>query len=104
MEKLEQIIHGATVSGPFLKTSAPYGRVLEHLNRDVWYVSRKLRDDEESIFRGLGDTTCIGVVQQFRDQPERFIINNSFPYVEHTTLEEAVKWLVENEGKWCPCS
>jgi len=88
------------ISGPYFKFSSPYGKAIESTYRDIWYVSRKLCADEMTteIMKILG-TTCLGEIINFRDQKDRYIISQTYPIQEFKSLEEAIEYLIENEGK-----
>jgi hypothetical protein len=99
-------IEQVTLSGPFDKSSYPQGVAVPSLNRQEWFVNRPITDSPEDAFLAEVGLTerCIGMIQRFNDQPRRFIICNAWPAVEHRSLKAAVRWLVENESKWTPCS
>jgi len=89
--KKVQKASGSTITGPFFKSSAPFGEAIPSMNRNEWYVSRPLRADEIDSL-GLGET-CLGVIVQYHDQPDRFIISRSHPTKEFSTLKKAIKYL-----------
>ena len=88
------------ISGPYFEFSSPYGKAIESMNRDIWYVSRKLCADEITTeIRKILGTTCLGKIINFKDQKDRYIISQTYPIQEFKSLEEAIEYLVMNEGK-----
>jgi len=96
-----------SVSGPFTEYSSPFGRVLDSMNRHIWYVSRKLTPKELKKASEIGKilkTTSLGVISRFDAIPNRYVIRNLFPYVSFNSLSKAVNFLIKNEGKLVFCS
>jgi hypothetical protein len=91
------------ISGPYKQYSFPYGKAT--CGRNEWWVSRPLRPGEPGPF-GFADEKerVLGKIIQFDGQDNRFVINQAWPGVDLPTLEEAVQWLMDNEGKWTACS
>jgi len=82
------------VSEPYALSSAPWGRVIESLNRKVWSVSKQ--SNTKTIY--------LGSVVKFNDQPNRYVIHQLYPMKDFRTLKGAVNFLARNEGKLCFCS
>jgi hypothetical protein len=94
------------ISGPFLKTYAPWGKVIESCSRNEWFVSRKAtskdKKSKSEIRRRVANITgeiCLGSFCQLISNPKRFIVLHTYPQVEFNTMEKAVNYLVKNEGK-----
>ena len=103
------------VSGPFFKCSNPYG---DHVTckRDEYYVSRKrteaeleaeLSNPETSKIRRMlleiEGKLSIGRITMPHRRKE-FVISQLYPDTSFKTLEEAVQFLADNEGKLVFCS
>ena len=97
------------VFGPYFEYSSPYGKVVESLNRDVWFVSRKLTQQEldnpkTSEIRKMFKEVSLGVIVRFQRHKRRYIIDQLFPVVAFNSLKKAVDFLVKNEGKLVFCT
>ncbi len=95
------------ISGPFFKFSSPYGDRTT-LHRDEWFVSRKLTKRQlaspkcSKISRILGEH-CLGNIIKFKNRSD-YVISQLFPRTAFNSLDKAVQFLVENEGKLVFCS
>lgn len=93
------------ISGPFTEYSSPYGKVLEGLNRDVWYVSRKLKESEQDTeIRKLLKSKSLGVIARYQRHKNRYIIDQLYPVVTFSSLKKSVDYLIANEGKLIFCT
>jgi len=99
------------LSGPYFNYSAPYGRVLESLNRREWFLSRhkvpekELKQRPKEIadhYRKHGDT--IGHVERFDNQKRRYILPQTHPIIEFPSLQKAIDYLIKNHRKISYCS
>ena len=98
-KKLDSYGKNLILSEPYYKYSSPYG-VEVTCCRHEWFLSRKLEHHEQNNeFRRLFKDTCLGTIIKFTDQKRRYVIEHSWPILEFTSLEKAVKHLVTNERK-----
>jgi len=98
---------GYSLDGPYFKYSSPYGKVVESLNRQEWFVSRevpktKTTDAFEILRQKYGKT--IGVIEKFDNEKNRYIITQTYPTEQFKTLQKAINFLIKNEGKIVYCS
>jgi len=95
------------VGGPYYKFSKPYGTFVT-CERDEYFVSRKLTDKELnspdcSEIRKITGDACLGcIVKPYRRGV--YIIEQLFPEVSFKTLDEAIKFLVDNENELVFCT
>jgi hypothetical protein len=78
----KQIIIGtqpAEISGPFSKSSAPWGTVLPSMNRTIYYINWKTAQRQ----------FCYCLIN-FDNQPNRFIVDQVWPLIEASTLKELI--------------
>lgn len=88
------------ISGPYFCYSSPYGKAIESMNRDEWFVTKKLKPNEQKteIQKITGDK-CLGTIEKYRNQKNRYVVPQTYPLMEFKTLKKAVNYLVKNEGK-----
>ena len=97
------------LSGPFFKYSSPYGKVHPSMNRNQWFLSRKLTKKElaspkTSEISKIIKSKCLGVIVRYDSDPKRYIIEQLFPAVSFGSLPKAINYLKENENKLVFCS
>ena len=99
------------ITGPYLQFSSSFGKIIESLNCNEYFVSRKAtlkdRKSKSEIRKAVANITgevCLGSIHQFLRNPKRFIIPQTYPIKEFDTLKKAVNYLVKNEGKIVFCS
>ena len=94
------------LTGPYLVSSAPYGKTIESLNKHQWFLSRyniskeelkRYPPDYSQIFNKYGK--CIGHIEQFENNSNRYLLPQTYPLIEFPTLQEIVQYLIDNEGK-----
>jgi len=91
------------ISGPYYEFSKPYGTFVT-CQRDKWYVSKKLtKKQQKTEMHKITGTTCLGVIIKPRRR-RKYIISQLFPEVALNTLQEAVDYLIENQGKLVFCT
>jgi len=78
-----------TLHGPYNKYSASYGITLPSLNRNNWFLYTK---------------TGIYVIVQFESQPNRFIVEQSYPTIERKTLKALISYLMKLKKKLILCT
>ena len=92
------------LSGPFFNYASPYGKV--YFNSNEWFLTR--HNIPKSELKGknkeLADHyfkygKCIGRVKRFGNQPRRYILPQTHPIIEFKSLQKALNYLIENEGK-----
>lgn len=100
-----------SLSGPYFEYSAPYGIAIESMNRREWFLSRHKVPESElknkpkllaEHYRKYGDT--IGHIEKFDNQKRRYILPQTYPTIEFTSLQKAVDFLIDNHGKISYCS
>ncbi len=78
-----------TLTGPYLCFSRPYGVAIPSLTRNQWFLSTQ---------------TGVYEIIQFRDQPKRFLLSQSYPTIERKTLKSLCKFLLKQEKRIVLCS
>jgi len=91
------------ISGPYYQFSKPYGTYAT-LQRDVWFVSRKLsKSEQKSEFQKITGETCLGSIIKFRNRQD-YVIDQLFPHKAFKSLKSAINFLKRNEKKLVFCS
>ena len=93
------------ISGPYYKFSKPYGTFVT-LQRDEWFVSRKLSKKElktASECSKITGSRSLGRIIKFRNRDD-YVIDQLYPDKRYKTLKGAVNFLVRNEGKLVFCT
>lgn len=93
------------VAGPYYKFSNPYGTFVT-CRRDEWFVSRVATDKEKNeskIIEMLG-TQSLGRIVRSRRNKRRYVIDQLYPTQTFSSLNKALIFLVENDGKLVFCT
>lgn len=91
------------LSGPYYKFSNPRGNGVT-CQRDEWFVSKKLSERQQKTeFQKIFGKSCLGNIVKFRGQRE-YVISQLYPRKDFPTLQQAINFLIENEGKLVFCS
>lgn len=69
----------AEISGPYPKSSVPWGVALPSMERRIYYISW------ETATRKF----CFCLIN-FNNQPNRFVVDQSWPMLEASTLKELI--------------
>jgi len=95
--KTIKVPSNVTVSGPFFEFSTPFGKAT--LERDVWYVSKKLTTKEQKteIEKILGET-CLGRIIKFKSRKDYAIDQLSYPGKYFSSLQKAINFLVDQDS------
>jgi len=103
MTKALKLQRNVRVSGPYYKFSCPYGDKTT-LHRDIWYVSKQLtKAQQKTEFQKIFGTTCLGSIIKFRNRKE-YVIDQLYPHKALPSLQEAVDFLIKNQGKLVFCT
>lgn len=96
--------NGITVSGPYYKVC--HGRSMTpSLERDEWFVSKTLtKRDQKTEIQKIFGSTCLGNIVRFRNNMKRFVISQLYPTKNFSSLEKAVQFLIDNQGKLVFCT
>ena len=78
-----------TLSGPYLHICTPFGRRVEQLDSNQWFLQTQ---------------TGVYEIEQFRDQPRRFILPQSYPVIEKKTLKSMIKFLLSQKKRIVLCT
>jgi hypothetical protein len=91
------------VSGPYYNFSKPYGTFVT-LQRDEWYVAKKLtKRQQKTEFQKITGETCLGSIVKFRNRKD-YVISQLHPRKAFSSLQKAINFLIENQGKLVFCS
>ena len=107
MKNATRTVNGKTVNvnGPYYAFSKPYGTFVT-CERDEWYVTRPATAAEKrksEITKILG-TRCLGHIVRFRSNKRRYVISQLHPTQAFSSLDKAIAFLVENDGKLVLCT
>lgn len=92
------------LAGPYYEYSAPYGVVHKTLDRDIWYVKRKLtKRQRKTEFQKITGESMLGSIVKFRNR-KVYVISQLYPRKDFKTLKGAINFLVRNEGKLVFCT
>ena len=92
-----------TVSGPYFKFSSPYG-TFTTCHRDEWYVNKKLtKKQQKTEFQKITGDTCLGRIVKPKRR-KAYVIDQLYPEVALKSLQEAVDYLIKNQGKLVFCT
>jgi hypothetical protein len=100
---------GYYVSDARLEYSYPYGKAT--LPREEWNVQKVFTPEEvkmlgDSIFKEfhIKYGKIIGGIRRYKERSKRYIIPQTYPVIEFKDFYEAVKYLIDNDGKICYCN
>jgi hypothetical protein len=96
-----------SLSGPFFTFSSPYG-TWTTCHRDEYYLTRHLTPEQlksATDFQKITKSICLGkIVSSHKHKPRKYCIDQLYPYVVLPSLQKAVDYLIQNEGKLVFCT
>jgi len=91
------------ISGPYYKFSKPYG-TWTTLHRDEWFISRPLpKKEQKTEVQKITGKRMLGCIIKFRNRDE-YVIDQLHPRKAFKRFQNAVNFLVRNEGKLVFCT